>query len=518
MAQQSFLRGTFVLSAAAFFNRILGFISGMFLARILGAEGIGLLMMAHPLVPLVITVTELGLPIAISKFVAEADAKGDRTRIKRILFVSVLVTGTLSLVLTTLALIGAEWIASILLTDQRAYYAMLAITPIAPIVAVSAVLKGYFRGMQRMTTIAASDILDNTVQLACVLALVHLLMPYGIAYAAAGAMLASVAGEATQLLFLSASYRLKREKDIERESFVDRLRRSRRTLAELLQMGLPTTGHGVIHSIYGAFQPMLITKSLALAGVGTALATKQFGMLAGYAFPLLFMPSFVTHSLSTALVPAISEAAANKNGLLMHERMDQAMRIALLVGAPSTVILFEWATPLTTLIYNAPDAGPLLKILAPMFFLHYFDAPLHAILLGLGRANASMWNYIVATAFKALAMFVLGSEFGIAGVAFGLGFGMIVLTMLNFLSISSAIGFYADIRKYVKVGICMVVMAIAGQLLHDGLIEAGTPLLPATLLSIGGSLGVYFGALSISDTVRFSHIRGLAMAIGARMR
>ncbi len=66
MAQQSFLRGTFVLSAAAFVNRILGFVSGMFLARILGAEGIGLLMMAHPLVPLVITVTELGLPVAIS--------------------------------------------------------------------------------------------------------------------------------------------------------------------------------------------------------------------------------------------------------------------------------------------------------------------------------------------------------------------------------------------------------------------------------------------------------------------
>jgi len=518
MAQQSFLRGTFVLSAAAFVNRILGFVSGMFLARILGAEGIGLLMMAHPLVPLVITVTELGLPVAISKFVAEADARGDQTKIKRILFVSVLVTGTLSVILTAFSLIGAEWIASLLLTDPRAYYAMLAITPIAPIVAVSAVLKGYFRGKQRMTTIAASDILDNTVQLACVLALVHILMPYGIAYAAAGAMLAAVAGEATQLLFLSACYRAYRVKGEARESYLDRLRHGRRTLGELLQMGLPTTGHGAIHSIYGAFQPMLITKSLALAGVGTALATKQFGMLAGYAFPLLFMPSFVTHSLSTALIPAISEAAANKNGLLMHARMEQAMRIALLVGAPSTVVLFEWATPLTTLIYNAPEAGPLLKILAPLFFLHYFDAPLHAILLGLGRANASMWNYIVATAFKALALFVFGSEFGIVGIAYGLGFGMVVLTILNFMSISSVIGFYMDIRKYVKVAICMIAMAIAGQLLYEGMIESGATMLWATIGSMSAALALYFCLLSLSDTIRFRHIRHLAAAIGARMR
>src|SRR5690606_3560677 len=131
---QSFMRGTFVLSVAALINRILGFISGMFVARVLGAEGIGLLMMAHPLVPLVITVTELGLPVAISKLVAEADARGDRTKVRRILHVSLFVTGTLSITLTTIVLLGSEWIASILLSDQRAYYAMLAITPIAPIV------------------------------------------------------------------------------------------------------------------------------------------------------------------------------------------------------------------------------------------------------------------------------------------------------------------------------------------------------------------------------------------------
>jgi len=518
MAPQSFLRGAFVLSASAFVNRILGFVSGMYLARTLGAEGVGLLMMAHPLVPLVITLTELGLPVAISKYVAEADTVGDKKRIQRILFIAVLVTGTLSLLLTAFALLASEWIASILLSDRRAYYAMLAITPISPIVAVSAVFKGYFRGMQRMTTIAVSDILDNTLQLACVLALVHLLMPYGIEYAAAGAMLAAVAGETAQLLFLSASYRIRREKGVPRESYLERVRRGRQTLIELLRMGLPTTGHGLVQSVYGAFQPLLITSSLAASGVATAKATQQFGLLAGFAFPLLMMPSFVTHSLSTALIPAISEAAARRNGLLMHERMEQAMRIALLVGAPSTVVLFEWATPLTTLIYRAPEAGPLLKILAPLFFLHYFDAPLHAILLGLGKANAAMWNYVVSTAFKALALFVLGSEFGIAGAAYGLGIGMIVLTALNFMSVSGSIGFYLDIRDYVKAGVCMLVMAIAGHHLQEAFLGAGWPLGAATAVSIAVSLALYFSLLSASDTVRRSHLRALADAIAARIR
>lgn len=493
---QSFMRGTFVLSVAAFINRILGFISGMFVARMLGAEGIGLLMMAHPLVPLVITITELGLPVAISKLVAEADALGDRTKVRRILHVSLFVTGVLSITLTTLALIGSEWIASILLSDQRAYYAMLAITPIAPIVAVSAVLKGYFRGKQRMRTIAASDVLENTIQIAFVLALVHVLLPYGVAYAAAGAMAASVISELSSLMFLFTSYKLRGEVKLPGETWAAHLKKGRSTLTELLRIGLPTTGNGVIHSLYGAFQPLLITTSLAAAGIGTAMATKQFGMIAGYAFPLLFMPSFITQSLSTALIPAISEAAANKNSLLMHQRMDQAMRLGLIIGAPATVILYIWAAPLTTLIYNAPEAGILLKILAPLFFFHYFDAPLHAILLGLGRASSAMWNYVITTIFKIGAIYVLGSQFGITGIAFALGISIVLITLLNFSSISSIIGFYWDIRPYFKVTFSMIIMALSGQWAVWYLGGYHLPLLWSTLGSIGFSLLAYFLTLS----------------------
>lgn len=505
---QTFMRGTLVLSIAAFINRILGFISGMYIARALGAEGIGLLMMAHPLVPLVITLTELGLPVAISKLVAEAHARGERQKVRRILHVSLAVTSVLSVALTTLSLIGSEWIASILLSDQRAYYAMLAITPIAPIIAISAVLKGYFRGMQRMKTIAASDVLEHTVQIACVLALVHLLLPYGVAYAAAGAMAASVASEAISLLFLMASYKLNGEAKLPGETWASHLRQGRSTLGELLQIGLPTTGHGVIHSLYNAFQPLMITTSLALAGIGTAAATQQFGLLAGYTFPLLFMPSFITHSLSTALIPAIGEAAANKNSLLIHERMNQAILLGLVIGAPATLILYEWATPLTTLIYASPEAGILLQILAPIFFLHYFDAPLHAILLGLGRARAMLWNYVIATACKCVLIFILGSQLGISGVAYGIGIGIAIQTALNFFSIAGSIGFYSSIRPFIKVGICTMLMGIGGHWMYHYLLNNHTwhPNW-SVIAAIASSLVLYIAALIITGTLTWSQRR-----------
>lgn len=500
MQKQSFVRGTFILTLASLTTRILGFVSGIFLARTLGAEGIGLLMMAHPLVPLVITLTELGLPIAISKLVAEADVKGDKAKEKRIVAVSLVITGTLSILLTMLALLGSKYIAAIFLTDQRAYYAMLAITPIAPIVAISAVLKGYFRGKQHMKSIALSDVFEHIAHIACMLALVQLLLPYGIEYAAAGAMVGAVAGEGVGLLYLFAKYRWNERNEIRPKPSVH-LRGGRRTFAELMRIGLPTTGLGFVHSIYSAFQPMLITKSLALFGLGTAMATKQYGLLVGYAFPLLAFPSFITHSLSTALVPAVSEAMANRNTMDVHKRMDQAMRIAMFVGAPATVILYIWAVPLTTLLYNAPEAGPLLKLLAPVYFLHYFEAPLHAVLLGLGKASTAMWNFVAMVIMKAAAIYFLGAGFGITGVVLGMNFGFCFITLLNFFSISSIIGFYVDLRQLVKVAVSMAAMAFSGKYVYSYMQHAGTMPLWSLLGSIGIAVAVFMASLVLTNAI-----------------
>ncbi len=75
-----FFQGTLILLAAGFITRVLGFINRIIVARVIGGEGVGLYMMALPSLFLVITFTQLGLPIAIAKFVAEANAVGDEKK------------------------------------------------------------------------------------------------------------------------------------------------------------------------------------------------------------------------------------------------------------------------------------------------------------------------------------------------------------------------------------------------------------------------------------------------------
>ncbi|MDY0396847.1 oligosaccharide flippase family protein [Virgibacillus halophilus] len=83
MSKQTFLQGTLILIFAGMITRFLGFINRLVVARLMGEEGVGLYMMALPTLFLIMSMTQLGLPVAISKRVAEAEAKNDQAKIKK---------------------------------------------------------------------------------------------------------------------------------------------------------------------------------------------------------------------------------------------------------------------------------------------------------------------------------------------------------------------------------------------------------------------------------------------------
>ncbi|MGI6127475.1 MAG: oligosaccharide flippase family protein, partial [Planifilum sp.] len=88
MTKQTFLRGTLVLVGAGFVTKILGFAYRIVLSRMIGDEGMGLFQMAYPILLFTITLTTAGLPVAISKLVSEAEAKGNERQIRNLLIVA----------------------------------------------------------------------------------------------------------------------------------------------------------------------------------------------------------------------------------------------------------------------------------------------------------------------------------------------------------------------------------------------------------------------------------------------
>jgi stage V sporulation protein B len=459
-----FLKGTMILMMAAFITRILGFVNRIVVARFIGEEGVGLFMMAFPTLILVITVTQLGLPVAISKNVAEAESKGDIRKVKKILVVSLSITMGLSLIFTPALILLAPFLTDVLFTDDRIYYPLVAIAPIIPIVAISSVIRGYFQGRQNMKPSAYSQVIEQVVRITLIAVLTKTFLPYGIEYAAAAAMVASVLGELASLLYLFASFKVKKKFKI-RRNFFKSIRNGRETFNELMSVALPATGSRMIGSIAWFFEPIVVANSLALAGVAAGMATKQYGSLTGYALPLLFLPSFVTLSLSQSLVPAISEANSQKNFTLIEHRLQQALRFCLITGGISVVILYVYAKPLMQVMYGNENGAGFLMIMAPFFLFYYYQGPLQAVLQALNLARAAMINSLIGAVVKTGVIFVLASQpaFGINGAALGIVTGFLLVTLLHFMTILKYIPMTIYARDYAKTVLVLLITGVWGH-------------------------------------------------------
>lgn len=464
MQVSKFLKGTMILLAAGLITRVLGFINRIVIARFIGEEGVGLYMMAVPTFILAITVTQLGLPVAISKHVAEAEAAGDKARIKKILVVSLATTISLSAIFTPILLIMAPILADTIFTDSRTLYPLLAIAPVVPIIAISSVIRGYFQGKQNMKPAALSQLIEQVVRIALIAFLTKTFLPYGIEYAAAAAMFSAVIGELASLLYLVLTFKLKKKFPI-RKQFFSYVKSGRSTFQDLMGIALPTTGSRMIGSISWFFEPIVVAHALALAGVATVMATKQYGSLTGLALPLLMLPSFITNSLSTSLVPAISEASSQNNMKLVEYRLQQALRYVFITGGLAVVVLYILAEPLMEVMYGSTSGAHFIKLMAPFFLLHYCQGPLQATLQALDLARAAMINSLIGAIVKTTVIFFLASQpaFGINGVAMGLLVGFVLVTFLHFATILKSISFSFYVRDYVKTILVMVVAAWLGN-------------------------------------------------------
>lgn len=511
-----FLKGTLILLTAGLITRILGFINRIAIARFIGEEGVGLYMMAYPTFILAVTLTQVGLPVAIAKRVAEAEVTGNSAKVKKILVISLLITGSLSIVFTPMLFFGAPFIVDTFFTDSRVMYPLITIAPVIPIIAVSSVLRGYFQGKQNMRPAAVSQIIEQSIRIILIGVLATIFLPYGIHFAAAAVMVATIGGELVSLIYLMTMFKLKKAFPFRRNLFKS-FKNGKPIFSELMSIGMPTLGSRMIGSVSWFFEPIIVTQALAIAGVAAVNATKQYGSLTGFAMPLLLLPSFVTIALSTSLVPAISEAHTLQNYSLVEKRLQQAIKFCVSTGAIAIIVLYVLADPLMELLYNSSNGAIFIQIMAPFFVFQYLQAPLQAALQALDLARAAMINSLIGSVVKSILIFVLASrpEFGINGVALGLIIGFVLVAFLHYATILKVIPLTFYARFYFKILAITIGTGWIGTELYK-ILTLSSPMLVSVLLTILMMGVAYVCLLILFKVMEFNDLKRFISSITKR--
>ena len=473
---EKFLKGTMILTIASFVVKVIGSLNWIFVSRILGGEGIGLYQMAFPIYFFAMTVSQAGVPVAISIITAERVALNDIFGAKRVFRIAMglmLVTGVIFSVLTYFS---ASWLIEWqLIRDARAYMSVVVLAPTVFFVTFLAASRGYLQGWQRMTPTAVSQIVEQIFRVITMIVLADLFLPWGLDYAAAGASLGALAGAVTGLMVL-VYFHIKLNKEIEIK-YAANLQPTEQSANEstisivkrMFKLALPVSAASIMLPVVSNLDLMIVPQRLEVAGYSVRQATELFGYLNGMAVPLINLATILTASLAVSIVPAISEARALKQKDKIFLLTSSGVRISNFVCFPAFVVVFFLATPISSLIYNAPGAGPAVMISAVSIILLGLHQVSTGVLQGLGHTTIPMVNMILAAAAKVFLNWHLTAipYFGIMGAAWATAADMGVAAIINLYFIHKYIGYKMELGQLFKTICAAGVMAVVVKFFYE---------------------------------------------------
>jgi stage V sporulation protein B len=180
-------------------------------------------------------------------------------------------------------------------------------------------------------------------------------------------------------------------------------------------------------------------------------------MIKGMALPILFFPSAILNSVSTLLIPEISEAVAKNQNLVVKSACERIFKLTLLVGLLFGAIFFTAGNEIGILIYNDLDVGFLLKALSPIVPLMYLDSICDGILKGLDQQVFTFRTSVSDSAMRIILILLLLPKTGLWGFIGIMYFSNLYTCLLN-------VGRLIKITKvklnYVKILIMPLLLAL----------------------------------------------------------
>ena len=376
----SMRRQAMTLTLANGYTRGIGFAMRLILARLMGAEAMGVMELSHSVIMLAITPVTSGIPAAMSRLTAQRNQEEARAVLRAgqslVLWLSLMLSPVLVLLSPALA-----W----LLGDMRTLPAILTSAPDVLLLGLCAAYCGYCYGLENMRAPALNECAEQTVRFVLSAALLMLLAGRSVALTAALPGLAEiVAGVVVLALFRRVLRGHWTHEPPEHE-----------LTRELFRLSAPMTLSRLCLTGMRTLTAILLPVCLRRSGLSASAATAQFGLLNGMALPLMMLPGIVTSAVCMIATPAVSRQEHQP------QRLRHTMRLLTLsstgIGLLAMVGLFALSGFLGEWLYKTPALSPLIRLMSPMALIFSVHQVLSGMVTGLGLQQKTLVGTIVGS-------------------------------------------------------------------------------------------------------------------------
>lgn len=391
--KNKFVKSTIILMIGSLFTKLLGFIIKIIFTRTVSQNEINLYSIIMPTYSLLITLANLGLPLAISNLIAQ-----NKVNSKKILFSIIPASLLINLFLIIITFLTAPYISNTLLNNPDTYYPIISIAFILPFISLSSIIRGYFFGKQRMLPHTVSNIIEQIFRLIIIIIFLPKILKYGTIVTVSVYILFNILSEIISIIiflfFAPKDFSIR----------LNDLKPDIKVIRDIMSIAIPTTSSRIIGNIGYFFEPIILTATLTLVGYDNNFILTEYGIYNAYVLSLLTIPSFFVLALNTSLVPEISKYKDNKKHV--KKRLKQSLIISFLIGLISNTLVYIFTDELLLIVFKTTSGNEYIKFLCPFFVFLYLEGPLASTLQALNYAKYTMTVTIVTTIIKLLTLFL----------------------------------------------------------------------------------------------------------------
>ena len=484
------LAGTVLLTATGLFSQVVGFVYRMLLSRMIGAETMGLYQLVMPVYSMLMSVTAVGLTVAVSTLSARYHALGDSGTVRLVLRRALKNFLLLALPLGLAVCVLSDPISVYLLGDARTRLGVVVMVPCMLLTGVENLHKHCFYGIGRVRPPAAVETAEQLIRAGAVLALLAALLPRSaeetVGVIALGMVLCEVfSGCALTLLFRRHWRRSPPGPAGEDVS-------GRRLLA----IALPVGATSLLGTLLGSANAVLIPAKLVEGGMTLPEAMAEFGVLSGMTLPLLGLPTGFIGALCLVMVPDLSRRTARGDRRAAAGFLDRVMTATSLLMAPAMALLAVIGPAVGRALFKDQRVGELILPLAAGTLLGCWQSVLSGALNGLGLQDKGARNAIISDVVQLAFTFFAVARFGLAGFAAGYVASGLAGAGLNLASVLRAAGLRPKwFEWFVRPLLACVLMGLWCNLLFRIMLDAGCGEGVSALVCAALGLTVYMAAL-----------------------
>lgn len=398
-----FINGIISLVISQILIKIFGVIYSIYLTNKtgFGDEGNAIYMSGYQIYALLLTISSIGVPNAISKLIAEKNGHKDLINRQRIFLIAIFIFAIIGAVGTIFLYIFSEMFASEILEIPKATLSLKVLAPAIFFVSINSVVKGFFNGINKIKITAKVQFLEQVLKSFLTIILVEIASKYSnnnTEIMASAANMATTIATFCSMLYILIEYR--KNLNIYEEKINFPKERMKHIIRNILIISMPMTLNAILLSLGKNIDSITVVKILKRI-IGEEEALKRYGIISSKIDILVTLPLSFNASISIALIPEITKLKSVNNISEIMKKIELSFLITVIIGIPYCFGIYYYSNDILNILFpNASSGSILLKMSSFGIIFSMLTQTVNAILQALGMNKIPVLASIIGIIFK----------------------------------------------------------------------------------------------------------------------